>query len=107
LTEVQSPFYRRRCGRHYSFLHRIFEFNPCIEASSQWTYACNPKFVEFERHPGARSFAWSSTVKHHVLITRDLGVPLFQFFGCESDGAGDPHRLRFKCELIAEVYYDH
>lgn len=89
------------CFRDRDFFNRISPLNPRIQSAEQRTYACNPAFLELQRHPGAGRFVGSSAVQDDVPVARNFYVPIFELFRRQPQCAGDLDRLSIQPRLIA------
>ena len=76
---------------------RIAALVPGVVAALKRPDARDPHLLQFKRHPGARSFVWSSAVQHDFAIAGDFVASNGQFFRIEVHGAH--HFLAFIVEF--------
>lgn len=69
------------------WLQRKALLPPGFNPSQQWTHTNHAPPQELKRRPGARRFVWSRTVQDHVLVARDLILPVVQFIQVDPDRA--------------------
>jgi len=88
--------------RLYS-LERISPVRPRLEASQEWTYPCNPQSLESKRHPGARGFAWSTTVNDNLFVPGNLPKAAIKFRGLDADRVRDLGPIQCSLEIVSQI----
>src|SRR5437764_11942736 len=77
-----------REGDEVNGLDGVAEFAPGVQSALQRADAFDALFSEEQRHTGAGSFVWSSTVENDFTILGQAIVFLFELLGIHAESAG-------------------
>jgi len=84
----------------------VAAFAPAVQTALKRANPLYPILPEEQRHTGAGSFVWSSTVENHFAVARQTVVLLFQLLGIHAESAGNGFRVGFEVHGMAQVH-DH
>jgi len=90
-----------RLGSQSDGVYWVATFAPSVEATLQRADALDAFFSEEQRHTGAGSFVWSSTVENDFAVARQAIVLFFQLLRLNAEGAGNGFGVSFEVHGMA------